>query len=152
MRKLLLAAGTAAALLLGLIPAQAATFNDGVYRSSDRAFLQPVFFIYGRRHYCWYYDGWHGPGFYWCGYAWHRGFGWGGGYGWHGWHFRGYRRNFHGGGHWHGGGNWHGGHWSGGGHDGFHDHNHGDSHDHGHGDAHDHGGGSHDSNNGHHHP
>jgi hypothetical protein len=43
-------------------------------------------FIYGGRNYCWYDSGWRGPGFYWCGYAWRRGFGWGGGAGWHGWH------------------------------------------------------------------
>lgn len=33
-------------------------------------------FFFGGRRYCWYDRGWHGPGFYWCGYAWHRGFGW----------------------------------------------------------------------------
>ena len=43
-------------------------------------------FFFGGRNYCWYDDGWRGPGFYWCGYAWRRGLGWGGGYGWHGWH------------------------------------------------------------------
>ena len=43
-------------------------------------------FFYGGRNYCWYDDGWRGPGFYWCGYAWRRGLGWGGGVGWHGWH------------------------------------------------------------------
>ena len=36
-------------------------------------------FFYGGRDYCWYDDGWRGPGFYWCGYAWRRGLGWGGG-------------------------------------------------------------------------
>ena len=156
MRNLLL--GAAAMMLLGATaaPVEAAPspLNDGVYRSSDAAFLQPVFFIYGSRHYCWYYDGWHGPGFYWCGYAWHRGFGWGGGYGWRGWHFPGYRGDWHGGGHWHGGGNWHGsGNWHGGGgnwHGGSHWNGGG-----GHGGG-SHGGGSHGGsnggNNGHHHP
>ena len=43
-----------------------------------------VYFWNGRR-YCWYDDGWQGPGWYWCGYAWRRGFGWGGVYGWRGW-------------------------------------------------------------------
>jgi hypothetical protein len=28
-----------------------------------------VFYWHGRR-YCWYDDGWNGPGWYWCGYAW----------------------------------------------------------------------------------
>jgi hypothetical protein len=38
----------------------------------------------GRRH-CWYPIGWHGPGWYWCGYANRRGHGWGGGDGYRGW-------------------------------------------------------------------
>ncbi|MEH2508942.1 hypothetical protein V1291_000296 [Nitrobacteraceae bacterium AZCC 1564] len=45
-------------------------------------------FIFGGRNYCWYNNGWHGPGFYWCGYAMRRGLGWGGGAGWHGWNHR----------------------------------------------------------------
>jgi len=47
--------------------------------------VQQAQFIFGGRQYCWYDDGWRGPGFYWCGYSWRRGYGWGGGYGWHGW-------------------------------------------------------------------
>src|SRR5258707_14832994 len=43
-------------------------------------------FIFGGRNYCWYDDGWRGPGFYWCGYAFRPGLGWGGGAGWRGWH------------------------------------------------------------------
>jgi uncharacterized membrane protein YgcG len=35
--------------------------------------------------YCWYDDGWQGPGWYWCGYDWETGYGWGGPYGWNGW-------------------------------------------------------------------
>jgi hypothetical protein len=42
-------------------------------------------FVWQGRRYCWYDDGWHGPGFYWCGYARRHGLGWGGGSGWHGW-------------------------------------------------------------------
>ena len=42
-------------------------------------------YFYGGRNYCWYPDGWHGPGFYWCGYAFRPGFGWGGPIGWRGW-------------------------------------------------------------------
>src|SRR3984893_15492038 len=41
--------------------------------------------VWHGRRYCWYDDGWQGPGFYWCGYAWRQGFGWGGGSGWNGW-------------------------------------------------------------------
>jgi hypothetical protein len=42
-------------------------------------------FVWHGRQYCWYDDGWRGPGFYWCGYARRHGLGWGGGAGWHGW-------------------------------------------------------------------
>ena len=42
-------------------------------------------YVYGGRRYCFYPDGWRGPGYYWCGYAWRRGFGWGGPMGWRGW-------------------------------------------------------------------
>lgn len=79
-------------------------------------------------NYCWYPGGWHGPGYYWCGYAWRTGFGWGGPWGWRGWRWR---SGYWGGGRywtgaWRGGGNgwhgdhgWHGGH-GGGWHGGWH--------------------------------
>ena len=43
------------------------------------------YYVHGGRRYCFYPDGWRGPGYYWCGYAWRRGFGWGGPLGWRGW-------------------------------------------------------------------
>ena len=49
------------------------------------------YYVYGGRRYCFYPDGWRGPGYYWCGYAWRRGFGWGGPMGWRGWGHRAYR-------------------------------------------------------------
>ena len=36
-------------------------------------------FVYRGRAYCFYPSGWHGPGWYRCGFAWRRGLGWGGG-------------------------------------------------------------------------
>ena len=39
-------------------------------------------FFWNDHQYCFYDDGWHGPGWYMCGYAWRRGYGWGGGRGW----------------------------------------------------------------------
>jgi hypothetical protein len=54
--------------------------------------VESVQFIWLGRNYCWYDDGWNGPGWYWCGYAFNSGYGWGGGYGWHSW------RGGHGGG------------------------------------------------------
>lgn len=47
--------------------------------------IEDAQFAWGGRRYCWYFDGWRGPGWYWCGYHWRRGFGWGGPSGWHGW-------------------------------------------------------------------
>ena len=88
----------------------------GVDRPGDAGALEKAQYFYGGRNYC-FYDGWNGPGYYWCGYGWRRGYGWGGGYGWHGW--RGGNGGYHGGG-WHGGGGgWHdGGHGGGGWHGG----------------------------------
>ena len=53
--------------------------------------IEKTQFIYVGHNYCWYDDGWNGPGWYWCGDYLRRGFGWGGGSGWHGHHFRGGR-------------------------------------------------------------
>ena len=82
--------------------------------------VERVQYIWLGHNYCWYGDAWNGPGWYWCGYAFNRGYGWGGGYGWHHWHggYRGaYRGGYRGG--YHGGysGGYHGGR-GGGGHGG----------------------------------
>ena len=37
---------------------------------------QAQFFFLGH-NFCWYDDGWQGPGWYWCDYAWNTGYGWG---------------------------------------------------------------------------
>ena len=68
--------GTANAMPLGGLGAAADTLTT----------VEKTQFVYLGQDYCWYPDGWHGPGFYWCGYAWRRGFGWGGPIGWRGWH------------------------------------------------------------------
>ena len=54
-------------------------------------------YYFGGRQYCWYDDAWQGPGWYWCGYAWRRGYGWGGGYGWRNWAWHGRSRYWSGG-------------------------------------------------------
>jgi hypothetical protein len=155
MRKILLGAAAVIGLACAVAPAANAGLNDGVYTETDQqALIEPVqFYLYGGRHYCWYDDGWHGPGYYWCGYAFRRGFGWGGGFGWHGW---GGGHGFHGGG-FHGGG-FHGGGFHGGGHGGgFHGGGHGGGgfHGGGHGggghSGGGHGGGGHGGGGGHHH-
>jgi hypothetical protein len=43
------------------------------------------YFSFDDEDYCWYDDGWNGPGWYWCGYESDQGAGWGGPYGWNGW-------------------------------------------------------------------
>lgn len=69
--------------------------NAGVNAPASEALpLEAVQFYWGGYNYCWYSNGWNGPGWYWCGYPWRRGYGWGGGYGWRGWRHPG----------WHGGG------------------------------------------------
>lgn len=49
------------------------------------AVLQQAQFLFSGRNYCWYDNGWRGSGYYWCGYAFRRGYGWGGPVGWNGW-------------------------------------------------------------------
>jgi hypothetical protein len=67
--------------------AQAAAISpEGLRPAADAlAAVNKVQFIYRGRRFCWYWDGWRGPGWYWCGYEWRRGFGWGGPVGWRGW-------------------------------------------------------------------
>src|ERR1700722_4599539 len=103
-RKLALFMALGASVSLPLANLAEAAVADGVVIGSHVQML-PVTkaqFFFGGRNYCWYDNGWQGPGFYWCGYAFRTGLGWGGGAGWHG---------GRGGGHWRGGG----GHWNGGG-------------------------------------
>ncbi len=90
MRNLVLSiAASAAVLAVGpLANAQApsnARLVFGVDAVGAPPILQDVQFLFGGRNYCWYPGGWHGAGYYWCGYAYRRGLGWGGPVGWHGW-------------------------------------------------------------------
>ena len=74
--------------------AQAAPMAGGNFGPiMDYSLVQKAQYIYGGRNYCWYLDGWHGPGWYWCGYSWRRGYGWGGGDGWRGWGRRDFDRD-----------------------------------------------------------
>jgi len=50
--------------------------------------VDQVQFVFGGRQHCWYEDGWHGPGWYWCGYRLRHGRGWAGGEGFRGWKHR----------------------------------------------------------------
>jgi hypothetical protein len=59
-------------------------------------------YVHEGRRYCFYFDGWHGPGWYRCGLAWRRGYGWGGVYGWNSWTYGPWERRHHHHGDWHG--------------------------------------------------
>jgi hypothetical protein len=69
--------------------AQAAVGSDGeaVAEAWNRAtpIKNAQYYSFDGVDYCWYDDGWQGPGWYWCGYDWDTGYGWGGPYGWNGW-------------------------------------------------------------------
>lgn len=66
-------------------PTQAMPVTQLAVAASQVTPFEKTQFIFGGRHYCFYLSGWHGPGWYWCGYASRRGLGWGGPRGWHGW-------------------------------------------------------------------
>jgi len=92
MRKLSIALAAATALVAGVSVfggnsyAAGVAAPNGILAGADT--LNPLLnvqaYVWGGRRYCWYDNGWQGPGWYWCGYAWRRGYGWGGAYGWHG--------------------------------------------------------------------
>ena len=54
--------------------------NDGIKAALNEMDLtiKAQVFIVGGRRFCFYFDGWNGPGWYQCGFAFRRGFGWGG--------------------------------------------------------------------------
>ncbi|PNG27069.1 hypothetical protein [Methylocella silvestris] len=130
MRRLIgMAAGLAFSACVAAEGAQAApAFGGDLGALAEGAAALPLEeaqYAWGGRNYCWYPNGWQGPGWYWCGYAFRPGYGWGGGYGWRGWGVPGgYRPGWNGnrpG--WNGGGVWHGGGrpgWQGGGRPGWH--------------------------------
>lgn len=118
---MIIAGSVAGAAMLAAVPAQAQENPVGAVLGAAAA-IAAAPFMWGGHRYCWY-EGWNGPGWYWCGYGARRGYGWGGGDGWHGHHYRGHRGG-HMGGH-------HGGHMGGhhmGGHSGGHSGGHHDHH------------------------
>src|SRR5262245_26989083 len=88
MRKASAAIGLSAALAFGtlsIVTIQAMPIAPLHVDGGDAELLQKAQFVFRGRRYCFYWDGWRGPGWYWCGYAFRRGLGWGGPQGWHGW-------------------------------------------------------------------
>ncbi len=110
MKRIGLAFVVATAVGAGIVltaPVQAAGLSGQLGTvASELSEVQQAQYYYGGRRYCWYPDGWHGPGWYWCGYGARVGYGWGGPVGWRGWHWYGGGHYWHGG-HRHGGGHWH---------------------------------------------
>jgi hypothetical protein len=73
---------------LASAPAQAAVQGgaDAMRAASENgALTEQTQFRMGGYDYCWAEDGWRGPGWYWCGYAYRPGLGWGGPVGWNNW-------------------------------------------------------------------
>ena len=87
LRNLVVALAATAAVMVGgnagaasmSAPAAMRTAADGLKMT------QNVQFFWSDHNYCWYDDGWNGPGWYWCDMYLQSGIGWGGGYGWHHW-------------------------------------------------------------------
>jgi hypothetical protein len=84
----------AVALAVGSLSSIASTANAGIVAADvstavDRlTVVEQVQFVFGGHKHCWYLDGWHGPGWYWCGYRLRKGLGWGGPEGYQGWKHR----------------------------------------------------------------
>ena len=89
-----------AAALLAAVPTGASALTlpggGGVAPAIDAIDMteQAQFYVYSGRRYCFYPEGWHGPGWYRCGFAWRRGLGWGGVYGWNNWRHGAYERRY----------------------------------------------------------
>lgn len=92
MKKHFAMAAIAVAASTFAMKADAMPLGSGLSQAADGVgVVEQTQYFYGGRNYCWYPDGWRGPGFYWCGYNLRRGYGWGGGAGWRGWHHGGPR-------------------------------------------------------------
>ena len=78
MKRFLLAAALTMTGLVGICSQAQAMPRDPLTGLVTSPIEEVQLYVYGGRRYCFYPDGWRGPGYYWCGYAWRRGFGWGG--------------------------------------------------------------------------
>lgn len=92
-----LALAVAAGALLAATQANAGSFPVNTMPGVGSDLIDQVatrVYIHGGHRYCFYFSGWHGPGWYRCGYAFRRGIGWGGVYGWNDWNYGPYERRF----------------------------------------------------------
>ena len=88
MRKLALALCATSALAgvsVAIQPAMAGVAPAGAIPSAPPNGLEEAQYRWRGRSYCFYFDGWNGPGWYRCGWRHRRGMGWGGPTGWRGW-------------------------------------------------------------------
>src|SRR5581483_6477062 len=91
---LAVAAGLAALVTTGGIARAGLIAPLGLSQTAEQLRLaqtETVQFRWGGHRYCWYPNGWRGPGWYRCGFRSRRGLGWGGPAGWHGWRHPGHR-------------------------------------------------------------
>ena len=101
MRRLTLA--VAAGALLVASQANAGSFPVNKLTGAETGLIDTVavqVYVHEGRRYCFYFEGWQGPGWYRCGFAWRRGLGWGGVYGWNSWSYGPYERRHHHQGNW----------------------------------------------------
>src|SRR5579862_6593444 len=86
-RKFALSFALLAATAMPLANSAEAAIADGVVAGHVQMQLpiEDAAYVYGGYSYCWYDEGWRGPGWYRCGYALRHGLGWGGAVGWNGW-------------------------------------------------------------------
>jgi len=101
MRALTLA--VAAGALLVATQANAGSFPVNTLSGAEPGLVDQVavrVYTHEGRRYCFYFEGWHGPGWYRCGFAWRRGIGWGGVYGWNSWSYGPWERRHHHHGNW----------------------------------------------------
>ena len=87
----------AAGALLAVSNANAGTFPVNTVGAGGSDLIDRVsvrVYVHEGHRYCFYFNGWHGPGWYRCGYAFRRGVGWGGVYGWNDWSYGPYERRY----------------------------------------------------------
>ena len=95
MRTLGLALAAAAVLIATQANAGSFPVNNLAAASGDLVDRVAVrVYVHEGHRYCFYFNGWHGPGWYRCGFAFRRGLGWGGVYGWNGWNYGPYERRY----------------------------------------------------------